>query len=138
MDMNLRKLWEIVEDRRAYSPWGCEESNAATEQQRLCTHSISTHKTMHTCNTAPTHGPRYKHEHTTRVPMHTCTRDTFTHTGASEQGNRRSPVQPLPSHMETWEPSEVTDSCRCRWPARRRASNGSWKTQGSQNSLTLF
>ena len=24
MDMNLRKLWEIVKDRGACSPWGCK------------------------------------------------------------------------------------------------------------------
>ena len=31
MDMNLSKLWEIVEDcsLACYSPWGCKESDTA-------------------------------------------------------------------------------------------------------------
>ena len=37
MDMNLSKLWEIVEDRRACSPWDHKAlgSGLATEQQQL-------------------------------------------------------------------------------------------------------
>ena len=27
VDMNLRKLWEIVEDKGAWSSWGCKESD---------------------------------------------------------------------------------------------------------------
>ena len=27
MDMNLRKLQETVEDREAWHPWGCKESD---------------------------------------------------------------------------------------------------------------
>ena len=29
MDLSLNKLWEVVKDREACSPWGCEELDTA-------------------------------------------------------------------------------------------------------------
>ena len=31
MDVSVRKLWETVKDREAFSPWSCKESDS-TEQ----------------------------------------------------------------------------------------------------------